>query len=58
MYDEEIDVKDAEEVDSESSSDSSIDNDGGRDLRTPSAKQRKLLVYNVKKKKKIKINVM
>jgi len=45
MYDEEIDVKDAEEVDSgDLSSDSSIDNDSSRDLRTPSAKQRKLLV--------------
>jgi len=43
MYDEEIDVKDAEDVESESS-DSSIDNDSSRDLRTPSAKQRKLLV--------------
>lgn len=43
MYDEEIDVKDAEEVGSESS-DSTIDNDSSRDLRTPSAKQRKLLV--------------
>ncbi|XP_022179105.1 intraflagellar transport protein 46 homolog [Myzus persicae] len=43
MYDEEIDVKDAEDVDSESS-DSSIDNDSSRDLRTPSAKQRKLLM--------------
>lgn len=45
MYDEEIDVRDAEEVDSGSSSESSsIDNDSSRDLRTPSAKQRKLLV--------------
>lgn len=44
MYDEEIDVKDAEEVDSGESSDSSIDNDSSRDLRTPSAKQRKILV--------------
>lgn len=45
MYDEEIDVKDAEEVESESSSsESSIDNDSSRDLRTPSAKQRKILV--------------
>jgi len=47
MYDEEMDVKDAEEVDSESSSESSIDNDSSRDLRTPSAKQRKLLVSTI-----------
>lgn len=48
MYDEAIDVKDAEEVDSggdsSSSDSSSMDNDSSRDLRTPSAKQRKLLV--------------
>ncbi|XP_025208385.1 intraflagellar transport protein 46 homolog isoform X2 [Melanaphis sacchari] len=44
MYDEEIDVKDAEDVDSSESSDSSIDNDSSRDLRTLSAKQRKLLM--------------
>lgn len=48
MYDEEMDVNDADEVvdsgTSSPSSDSSMDNDGGRDLRTPSAKQRKLLV--------------
>ncbi|XP_025417045.1 intraflagellar transport protein 46 homolog isoform X2 [Sipha flava] len=48
MYDEEIDVRDAEDVDSGSddsgSSSSSIGNDSSRDLRTPSAKQRKLLM--------------
>lgn len=44
IYDEEMDAKDAEDVDSGESTESSIDNDSGRDLRTPSAKQRKLLV--------------
>ncbi|XP_050541680.1 intraflagellar transport protein 46 homolog isoform X2 [Daktulosphaira vitifoliae] len=44
MYDEEIDVKeDADEIESDTT-ESSLENEGSRDLRTPSAKQRKLLM--------------